>query len=114
MGTTLYGNSGNEIYLNSCARDLVGLIHEAAGARCNKKFQERFPTLPPSMPYKGTAEEAKVDAQKIAALPDKQIRKLYEEKDIAKECSHDANRLVEFAREWQEFLEKSEGYGSED
>ncbi len=114
MGTVLHGNSGNEIYLNSCARDLVGLIHEATGARCNKKFQERFPTLPPSMPYSGTAEEAKVDAQKIAALPDEQIRKLYKEKEIARECSRDAERLLEFAREWQEFLEKCEGYKTED
>lgn len=116
MSMYLCGKNGNGIVLNSCGRDLVGYICALAGARlspCNVFHMDRFPGLAPVMAYEGTAEEAAADAAKIAALPDDRIRDLMLIKNVC-DCVRDADRLVECAREWQEFLSASGGYDSEE
>lgn len=116
MSTDFQGKNGNKINLNSCGRDLVGYIHALAGARlssCDVFHRDRFPGLAPVMPFEGTAEEAAEDAARIAALSDDRIRDLMLIKNVC-DCVGGSDGLVEFAREWQEFLSASGGYCSEE
>jgi len=116
MSMEFYGKNGNKINLNSCGRDLVGYVCALAGARlspCDVFHRSSFPGLAPAMAYEGTADEAAADAAKIAAMSDHRIRDLMLIKNVC-DCVRDADRLVEFAREWQEFLSASGGYNSEE
>jgi hypothetical protein len=97
--------------VNHGGAHLLAFIHHAAGASV---FSDRLARLlhlhSLRVPFSATAEEAREAATLIARTPDDTLRAIMDEK-AARYCfGGTSDEFVEFAREWQAFLEQCGGY----
>ena len=105
--------------VNHGSAHLLAAIHYAAGARVSPDrlaalFGDRLAALfglrSQRVPFSATAEEAQEAATLIIGTPDDKLRTIMDDEDARYWFGGTPDEFVEFAREWQAFLEQCGGY----